>query len=170
MSKFRMWLVQVYTKIMALFTFSKAVVNTAAKTYILRVHDSNPNGINFDIDPTTYDEAVFSGVTTLTPNRRAGEKSLRYSADLGYFEVLRAIEGQQKITLRTGAVASTDTDMIRLLTRALVRQVCWLSDDNRVTWKPVYYDGTEIELPSPGAMKEYELPFVYSQITLDVEI
>lgn len=164
-----MLLDQVYTKIMALFSFNKAVVNTGAKAYILRVYDSNQNAINFDIDPTNYDEATFTGVTTLTPIRRAGEKSLRYSAALGYFEVLRAIEGQQKITLRTGAVASTDADMIRLLTRALIRQVCWISEDNKATWKPVYYDGTEIELPSPGAMKEYELPFVYSQITLDVE-
>ena len=165
-----MLLDQVYTKIMALFNFNKAVVDTCAKTYILRVHEANQFALPInDEDTNTFDEAVFGGVTTITPIRRAGDKSLRYSAELGYFEVLRAIEGQQKITLRTGAVASTDTDMIRLLTRALIRQVCWISDDNRATWKPVYYDGTEIELPSPGTMKEYELPFVYSQITLDVE-
>lgn len=164
MSKFRMLLDQVYTKIMALFNFNKAVVDTCATKYILRVHYENIDAISKDFVLGSYDDAEFSAVADFKKTRREGERSLRFDVDYGYIETLRGVSMQDKITLRTGAVTSEDTVLLRMLTNILRIQVCYISSDGGTTFLPAIYEGTEIEFPSPGQFKEYELPLVYSQI------
>lgn len=164
-----MLLDQVYTKIMALFNFNKAVVNTGAKKYVLRVHYENIDAISKDFVPGSFDDAEFTAVSDFKKTRRDGEKSLRYDADYGYIETLRAVSMQNRITLRSGAVTNTDTVLLRMLTNILRIQICYISEDNGVTFLPVYYDGTEIKFPAPGMFEEYELPFVYAQIEMSDE-